>query len=731
MFRTVLIVMILFPIFSFQSQAVAQQKFLVELEESVSVDSMIEKYPSFQVTERYDTVFHGFAMTGSVQDKINLEKETGIKKIHPVSSYKVKLDESVPFLGGEHIRKAVGDLEEVTGKGVKVGVIDTGVDYHHPDLRTSYSGGYDVVDKDNDPLETTVKQGMPTSHGTHVAGIIAANGKLKGVAPEAEVYAYRALGPGGMGTSEQVIAAIERAVKDGMDIINLSLGNDVNGPDWPTSIALNKAVEKGVIAVTSTGNSGPGIWTVGSPGTSEKAISVGASAPPLKIPFIQLFSEDKLVPIRLLQGSPSWSQTRDTEIVTAGKGLPSDYKNAKGKVALVERGEISFTEKAINAENAGAKALLIYNNEKGAFQGLLEGTFKIPVASLTKEEGKHLLQDISSGHHYLETKRVSIEDQLASFSSRGPVTVDWGIKPDVTAPGVAINSTVPIGYEAMNGTSMAAPHVAGASALIKEKHPDWAPQEVKAALMNTAKKLYNEEGELYEVYEQGAGRIQIDRALKTESLAYPSSLSFGLFDKKFGRVKKKLPFTIENKGATERRYTFGIPGVTKGVQWKVPKTFTLQPYTKKQVEVVVDLQPEFLQAGMYSGYLEVRGGEDILTVPYLYIIEDTSYQKVMGFHFGLDDNQNSYKYELYLPEDVEQLKVMLFDPDTLRLVTTLHEEQQVKRGRKEGIYLREELEVPDGVYQAIVLIENEGKISTQQIYTQVGTGTKNHKFSLR
>jgi len=103
-------------------------------------------------------------------------------------------------------------------------------------------------------METT-KVGA-TLHGTHVAGIIAANGRMQGVAPEADIYAYRALGPGGQGTTEQVIEAIERAVEDGVDIINLSLGNSVNGPDWPTSEALDKAVELGVVAVTSNGNSG-------------------------------------------------------------------------------------------------------------------------------------------------------------------------------------------------------------------------------------------------------------------------------------------------------------------------------------------------------------------------------------------------------------------------------------------------------------------------------------------
>ena len=137
-----------------------------------------------------------------------------------------------------------------------IGVIDTGIDYSHEILRKNYSGGQDVIDGDGDPMETNDINGQGTLHGTHVAGVIAANGRMKGVAPEATILAYRALGPGGMGSTEQVIAAIDQAIEDQVDILNLSLGNNVNGPDLPLSVAINNAVDHGIIAVTSSGNSG-------------------------------------------------------------------------------------------------------------------------------------------------------------------------------------------------------------------------------------------------------------------------------------------------------------------------------------------------------------------------------------------------------------------------------------------------------------------------------------------
>ncbi|WP_157108304.1 S8 family serine peptidase [Halalkalibacter krulwichiae] len=240
---------------------------------------------------------------------------------------------------------------------MKVAVIDTGIDYHHPDLKANYKGGYDVVDYDRDPMETVATQGPPTLHGTHVAGIIAANGQVKGIAPDADIYAYRALGPGGQGTTEQVIEAIEKAIDDEVDVLNLSLGNTVNGPDWPTSVALDKAVEEGIVAVTSNGNSGPNMWTVGSPGTSTKAISVGASAPPLKTPYVTVPGQDKEITLYPIGGTLPWTIKRDYEIVDAGYGLEEEWKDldVQNKIVLIKRGMISFSEKAKAAQKGGPK----------------------------------------------------------------------------------------------------------------------------------------------------------------------------------------------------------------------------------------------------------------------------------------------------------------------------------------------------------------------------------------
>src|SRR5699024_6561117 len=185
----------------------------------------------------------------------------------------------------------------------------------HPDLMENIQGGYDLVDLDDEPQETKVDEGIPTYHGTHVAGIIAANGELKGVAPESDLYIYRALGPGGFGTSIQVIAAMEEAVKDGVDVMNLSLGNSVNGPDYPTSKAVNEATKKGVAVVVANGNAGATNWTVGAPATAAAALSVGAYQPSGLAPYLYEPASGKKIKLSPLSFSKPWDFSKDYEIV--------------------------------------------------------------------------------------------------------------------------------------------------------------------------------------------------------------------------------------------------------------------------------------------------------------------------------------------------------------------------------------------------------------------------------
>jgi minor extracellular serine protease Vpr len=683
---------------------------IVLLEEKKSqqeIHRMVKAHPQLVLRHIFTEALNGFSVKGSIAALEKLAQTNMIEAVEHVQTYRVSSNENIDIIGGNAVRGKFDESNQrLTGKGVTVGVIDTGIDYRHPDLRRSYGGGHDLVDGDQDPMETRGSHGQGTLHGTHVAGIIAANGKIRGVAPEAKIIAYRALGPGGLGTTEQVIAAIDQAMKDQVDILNLSLGNNINGPDLPISKALNRAVEKGITAVTSSGNSGPNVWTVGSPGTASKAISVGASTPPMKIPY--LISGDEKIRLEPMQGSDTFDLDRGYELVFGGIGKQEEIKNAEGKIVLVERGEIVFAEKAKNAHLAGAVAVLIYNNIDGGFIGNLDEEVLIPVATISKKDGEQLLKKIKRGKQLFRTNIIEEKDTLADFSSRGPVTSTWEIKPDVVAPGVAINSTIPGGYLPLQGTSMAAPHVAGACALLKQAHPDWGPQEMKAALMNTAKPMVNESGHLYRAYEQGAGRIQMEEAIEAEALVMPGSLHFGKFRRIDRQHEHRAVVTVKNVSETTKTFSFTIPNKEKGINWIIPMSFTLKPGAKKKVDVTMSVDPTLFKKKLHDGALELHVGVQTIRIPYLYVLEEPDYPRVMGFGFGAGDQNGSYRYEVYLPGGADEFGIALFDPDHYQFVTYLDWKRQVHKGMLKQEIEKDKLPKP-GVYLAKVFAKKHGR----------------------
>ncbi|WP_028784109.1 S8 family serine peptidase [Thalassobacillus devorans] len=661
--------------------------------------------PRLTVLTVYDTVFNGIAIKGKPEQLTKLSKIDAIVNQHPVQTYQTtsndNLNQSVPFLlQGKYEQRTI----PFTGEGVKVGVIDTGIDYTHPDLSGNYKGGFDVFDFDNDPMETIEEN--PTIHGTHVAGVIAANGDMKGIAPDAELYGYRALGPGGFGTSVHVIAAIEEAVKDGMDIINLSLGNAVNGPDWPTSVAVDKAVALGTVVVVAAGNTGPDDWTVGSPATAPKAITVGASTPPVQIPVLTDRFAGKSIPLIPMMGSNDWKLKKSYQLVYGGVG-DQPLKNAKGKIVIMKRGKIPFTEKAELAEKSGAIALIVYNNEAGEFQGTIDdGSIGIPVVAVSKEEGEWLKQKSKSGSsEWLETEYIDIVDSLAPFSSRGPVTANWTIKPDILAPGVSINSTVPGGYQELQGTSMASPHIAGVAALIKEAHPEWTPQEIKTAILSTATPLKDKDGTLYSPTEQGMGKVNVEAAVKPALQINPSQLNFGRFNNSF--PKKKIMVKIKNNEKSSQKVHFSLPKKKQGMRWELPKAFTLAPNQSKKVEIGLHVTPAFLEKGLHQGWIRMDTPDQTFNLPYLFMMETSDYPRAMGFEIATSTfDPTIYEYQFYLPEDADEVKVDLYNPDTLLYERKLFELSDQQQGVIEGELARRKLG-EKGHYIAVITIQNE------------------------
>ncbi|MBV7505192.1 S8 family serine peptidase [Bacillus sp. sid0103] len=659
------------------------------------IQELIKPYKDVKLRRVFHDALDGFSVKGSAETLAKLgSSQKQIINVSPVITYQADTEESVEIIGGEEVRSLFDRKNQrLTGKGITVGVIDTGVDYTHPDLERNYAGGRDLVDNDRDPMETRAL-GKATIHGTHVAGIIAANGKIKGVAPEAKIVAYRALGPGGGGTTEQVLAAIDQAIKDKVDIVNLSLGNDINGPDMPISLALNRAVDRGIVAVAASGNSGPGVWSVGSPGTASKAISVGASTPTLETPYLLIEGSREQFQIEPMEGSASWELDRSGDMADGGIGRPDELKHVDGKIALIKRGILTFSEKAENAQKAGAKAVLIYNNVSGGrFMGNLDTQLTIPVGALAKGDGVILQREINKQSASARVLVTEERDQLADFSSRGPVTGTWEIKPDIVAPGVAINSTIPGGYLSLQGTSMAAPHVAGACALIMQAHPDWTPEQIKAALMNTAKPLAKStkaghtasiHGQTerppvyYRTFEQGAGRIQVDEAIKATTLVSPSSIRFGKFTEQ--RDVQKAYLHVENTSTRTQRYTFDTPPQVDGLKWRLPLWFTLKPKQTKDITVELMVDPQVFKGKIHDGYLKLEAGAATIRIPYLYVLEEPNYPRVMGFDFTNGDKLGQYRYEVYLPGGAEEFGIALFSPEDYRFVGFLDTITNVKKG---------------------------------------------------
>ena len=448
------------------------------------------------------------------------------------------LDNSGPYIGAE-FPKELG----FTGKGIKIGVIDTGINLSHPDFfnqdeTSRFLKGYDFVDNDTVPQDTN-------GHGTQVTGIIAADGQLKGIAPMAEIFSYRVSSDGESVPSNLIIKAINQAVEDRVDIINISLG--VNMTHNKIDEAVNNAINQGIVVVAAAGNSGPDKSTIGSPAKNPNAITVGATYNNRDSSMVSTLEvEDTQFQVLPMLGTDIISDPISTEIVFGKYSRENDFDgiDVRGKIVLAERGGetpdeiVFFSDKEIFASNNGAKGLIVYNNQPGIFFGELIHEYvsedyypTIPTVSMTREEGLELrtiLETETSG-----TLNVfNHPDFLATFSSRGPVSPFY-LKPDLVAPGVFVNTTsLKNFYNITSGTSYAAPHVSGAIALLLEKNPDFTPHEIKSILVTTSDIITDEYKKEFEFDAGGAGRIDLKKAFNSELIFEPPKLIFNLSEHK-------------------------------------------------------------------------------------------------------------------------------------------------------------------------------------------------------
>lgn len=642
------------------------------------VGEVQSKVKNAQINREYDYVFSGFSVELPANEILKLLTISGVKAIYPNVAYtKTQVGESIiideevysptmlesaPFIGSN----IVWDMG-YTGEGVTVAIIDTGADYTHPDLAHAFGDykGWDFVDDDPDPQEVPGEY-----HGTHVSGTVAANGLIKGVAPEAKLLAYRVLGPDG-GSTQDVVAAIEMAVQDGVDVMNLSLGNSLNTADWATSIALDWAMAEGVVAVTSNGNEGPTNWTVGSPGTSRKAISVGATQLPYNVYDGQIFtSGDVTYESTEVMGFPSDEELLSLdgntyEFVYVGLGGVEDFEglDLTGKIALISRGEYYFVDKSDNAKAAGAVGTIIFNHSPGQIEHYVPG-ISLPTIKLSKEDGEKILSELQNGNNTVTfdiNLSHNVGETVWDSSSRGPVIGTWMIKPDVCAPGVNIVSTFPGGgYAALQGTSMASPHVAGAAALLLQANGDWTVDEVKAALMNTAANLYDPSGELYPYNSQGAGSIRVPQAIETQTFVIPGSHSFGVFSKDGGKQVEMQKFAIKNISNERKTYSFDVEfeGNPEGIKVMTSNNLQINPNQTKEVNFNVQVDASKLAPGYYEGCIKVSDGIEMIDVPTILFIQEPDYPRIT--HAGIDPVEEGYNIWTYIPQGAEFVDVVVY-----------------------------------------------------------------------
>ena len=588
-------------------------------------------------TQGYDyyLVLNGFSIETEYQYLDEIRALTGVKRAFVEQSY--ALPEVEPNMGTSTgmIGSTAANESGYTGEGMVVAVLDTGLDVSHVAFATAPTApkySYEDMEAllnsqqlsarratltrvfvsekipyvyDYADMDTDVYPYGGDSHGTHVSGTVAADcEELTGVAPKAQLMMLKVFSDDGSAYDSGILAALDDAVKLGADVINMSLGaaaGFTEAADQATREAYERIRAAGINLAISAGNNtsaalnnstgvnlpyatDPDYGIVGAPSTYEAAMSV-ASAVNLRIdnsPY--LLSHDRQIFFTDVSGAADpklWDLNGTYSYIYCNYGRPEDFETAgyvQGKVALISRGENSFTEKVTNAYNAGAIAVIVMNNQSGTIAMAVD-EYLIPAVSITQADGNFLRDradcKVSFSPDYFGTQENPAAGQLSSFSSWG-VTSDLKLKPEITAPGENIWSTSLYGgYELMSGTSMASPHIAGAFAVVKqylkETYPDKTARELydlaNALLMSTATPAVDPNGQFYSPRQQGAGLANIADAIQS-----PVYLSVSTSDKpkaELGDNEKgyyAFGVTLNNLSDEARTYTAETAALIENVE---------------------------------------------------------------------------------------------------------------------------------------------------------------------
>ncbi|KAG6010944.1 hypothetical protein E4U21_002614 [Claviceps maximensis] len=502
-----------------------------------------------------------------------------------------------------HVMTQVDKLRarNITGAGVKLALVDTGIDYTHPALGKCFGKGClvgfgtdfvgDAFDgsqhpvPDNDPMDCN-------GHGTHVAGVVAAQSNplgFTGAAPGVTLGAYKVMGCTGGTANDVLIAAFNQAYQDGANIISASVVQALGWSEDPWAVAASRIVDKGVPCVISAGNDGnAGLFYLSSGASGKGVVAVGSHdnvVAPLvnyhssyninhgrKIDFIYTPGDSSIWGVSM----PLYATSLDPHVTDdACKPLPANTPDLSKSIVLVRRGGCLFDDKIRNLVVKGAQYIIFYNDEPGTITVTLDNPAVVKsTAMVSPEIGSDWVKLLKAGRKLtinvqsiLTAKPVLSEvpntvtpGAVSTFSSWGP-TWEMEFKPQFGAPGAMILSTYPVAlgsYAVQDGTSQSAPLVAAIIALISQVRGTFDPALMTNLLSSTAKpEVWNDGnqfyGELAPAAQQGAGMVQAFDAAYTTTLLSPSSLSFNDTD----HLATNLNFTLVNKGKRTVTYNLG------------------------------------------------------------------------------------------------------------------------------------------------------------------------------
>ena len=607
--------------------------------EQVKNTFMKKRDASSKVIHTYSTGFYGFSMETTRADAEKIKETAGVKDIRIAKTYKhmdIKSNELVEAMNvwtkynysGDGMVVAIVDsgidyrheamtLSEKGKKNAKFNEENIQKMLDESDINDIWytdkvPTGYDWADHDTNVIPET------SSHGTHVAGIVGAyeetQKKAMGVAPDVQLLAEKVFSDRGNGAyDDDIVAGIYHAVEFGADVINLSLGSDAGNVDAndPVQRAIQYATENGVLVVAAAGNASystnqnlleksqlplaknPDIGLVGDPGITPSALQVASSENDQMSVNALEFNDGTKFGYQTQYSSKKLSDVlqpgTEYELVFGGEGYGKYLEglDLTGKivVAKLEKAYATYSTLQYDAARKGAAALIVIPPDNyPSYANLRFSSYTIPAVTTGHSEGDQLVERLQSG----EKISVQLSDEtlwvqnpttepMSSFSSYGAPT-DLSFKPEITAPGGKINSTVLNNeYENMSGTSMATPHVAAGAALLLEKYYEelGLPKneetvlKAKNALMNTSEVLTNpdDENSLYSPRRQGSGLMKIEQAIKS-------------------------PYLVEQVGAPlEKAASVALKEVDRTFDF----TLNVEPLSKKlekandQYEIVVDL----------------------------------------------------------------------------------------------------------------------------------------------